>query len=701
MHIFLTAAMKIPNPPIAGMNYPLGATIAENGVNFSVFSKNASAMELVFFDNVDDTKPSRVIKLDPVKNKTFYYWHALVPNVEEGQLYGYRAYGKYVPTAGRWFDGSKVLLDPYGKSVAVGKNYRRSAAKKYGHDNCAESMKSVVVDPKNYDWEGDTTLQRPFSETVIYELHVGGFTKHESSGLPNEMRGTYKGLIEKIPYLQELGITAVELMPVMQFDHQDAPNGVNYWGYAPINFFSVHHAYGTTSDPIATMNEFRDMVKALHKAGIEVILDVVYNHTSEAGFNGTTQCFKGLENVAYYTFDHGTYNYSNYTGTGNTLNANHSIVRRMIMDSLRYWVSEMHVDGFRFDLASVLSRDEKGVPQENPPVLWEIESEPVLAGTKIIAEAWDAAGLYQVGKFIGDRWSEWNGVFRDDLRKFMKSDTYSVGGLAQRVTGSTDLFSNLNRDPNRSVNFITCHDGFTLNDLVSYNEKHNWENGEENRDGMNDNNAWNCGVEGPTDDPEIEKVRLRQIKNFFTLLMLCQGTPMILMGDEIRRTQNGNNNAYCQDNELSWFNWDDVKAHNGLFRFVQGLIKTYEKFSVLREERFWVDDKDPGSPSLTWHGVKLNEPDWGEHSHTLAFTLEDKSSQQYLHVMINAYWEDLTFEIPAYTEKKHVKWRRLVDTSRNSPQDFMELETAHIVDIDHLMLKDRSVVVLASEDVEG
>jgi glycogen operon protein len=684
--------------PSEGKAFPLGATTFPGGVNFCVFSKNAAAVELVFFDSPDDAAPKRVIQLDPKKNKTFYYWHAFVPGIGHGQLYGYRVYGKYKPERGHWFDGTKLLLDPYAKGVAVGQYYQREAAKVYGRDNCREAMKSVVIDTQRYDWGDDQPLRRPFSKSIIYELHVGGFTKSPTSGVSPDKRGTYTGLIEKIPYLKSLGVTAVELLPVQQYDPHDSPGGINYWGYSPIGFFAPHHAYGTSADSVSTINEFRDMVRALHKAGIEVILDVVFNHTSEAGFNGATQCFRGFENVAYYTFDKGGYQFSNYSGCGNTFNANHSIVRRLIMDALRYWVSEMHVDGFRFDLASVMSRDENGIPLENPPILWEIESEPVLAGSKIIAEAWDAAGLYQVGKFIGDRWSEWNGVYRDDVRRFMKGDERMVINMARRITGSPDLFANLNRDPNRSVNFISCHDGFTLNDLVSYNYKHNEMNGENNRDGSNDNYSWNCGVEGETHVLAIERIRLRQIKNFLAMLMVSQGTPMLLMGDEVRRTQKGNNNAYCQDNELSWFNWEDVEKHKGVLEFLKGLINLRKSFPLLHEERFWIDQQKHKIPHISWHGVKIGQPDWGDNSHSLSFTLGSPKTDQYLHVMINAFWEPLRFELPSFSRSSFGLWKRMVDTSLPGPYDFVDASKAHALFESHYTLTSRSVVILLYQE---
>src|SRR5438067_6464361 len=473
------------------------------------------------------------------------------------------------------FDPTKVRLDPYGRGVVVPPGYRREAAQST-RDNAATAMKSVVVHCGDYDWEGDAPLRRPAARTIVYEMHVRGFTRHPSSGVPEKTRGTFAGLIEKIPYLRDLGITAVELLPVFQFDAQDSPPGlVNYWGYQPVSFFAPHQAYSSRQDPLGPIDEFRDMVKALHRAGLEVILDVVFNHTAEGGHDGPTLSFRGLDNHAYYILEDGGARYADYSGCGNTLNANHPIVRRMIVDSLRYWVEEMHVDGFRFDLASILARDPSGQVLANPPVLLDIESDPALAGIKFMAEAWDASGLYQVGSFVGDAWKEWNGRFRDDVRAFFHGEGGMVGRFADRLVGSPELYAHKQREPEQSVNFVTCHDGFTLNDLVSYDRKHNEANRENNRDGGDDNKSWNCGVEGPSDDPAVEKLRNRQAKNFLTVTMLALGVPMILMGDEVRRTQGGNNNAYCQDNDTSWFDWRLVARHADVHRFLMALIERW------------------------------------------------------------------------------------------------------------------------------
>ncbi len=562
-------------------------------------------------------------------------------------------------------------------------------------------MKSVVADPSSYDWEGDTPLRRSFAQTVIYEMHVGGFTRHPSSGVATAQRGTYAGLIKKIPYLQDLGVTAVELLPVFQYDEQDAPGDLpNYWGYSPVSYFAPHCSYSSRRDPLGPLDEFRDMVKALHQAGIEVILDVVYNHTAEGNHGGATLCFRGLENDAYYILEADRTYYANYTGCGNTLDASHSIVRQLILDSLRYWVVEMHVDGFRFDLASILTRDEYGHPLPSPPILWDIESDPVLAGTKLIAEAWDAAGLYQVGSFVGDQWKEWNGKFRDDVRSFVKGDRDTVSKLASRLLASPDVFAHEEREPEQSINFVACHDGFTLNDVVSYNHKHNEANGEGNRDGHDHNLSWNCGVEGPGDDPAIEQLRSRQVKNFFAITLLSMGTPMLLMGDEVRRTQQGNNNAYCQDNEISWFDWRLLDKYADIYRFAKQLIHLRLRFRSTREDHDMSLSQVLQQAKFQWHGVKLNQPNWGSDSHCLALTVEDRTGTFLTHFILNAYWEPLEFELPPAPLAPGTGWRRMIDTFLPSPEDICGPTDAPLIDGSSYLVQPRSVVVLVAETIE-
>jgi glycogen operon protein len=653
------------NQPTSGRSSPIGATIDSMGVNFCLFSRHATGVELLLFDGVDDARPQRVIALDPSANRTYHYWHIHVPGVRAGQLYAYRVQGPR--EAGRVrFDSDKVLLDPYGRAAVVPRGYSRAAAAAPG-DNAAQAMKSAVVDPSLYNWENDAPLRLPAARTIIYELHVRGFTQHASSKVHANVRGTYAGLIQKIPYLQSLGITAVELMPVFHYDPHDCAAGkLNYWGYSPIGFFCPHPAYSSRHDVIGPVDEFRDMVKALHRAGIEVILDVVFNHTAEGNEHGPTLSLRGIDNPTYYILTDGGEHYANYTGCGNTLNANQPIVRRMILDSLRYWVTQMHVDGFRFDLASILGRDTSGQPLPQPPILWDIESDPDLAGVKLLAEAWDAAGLYQVGSFIGDAWREWNGRFRDDVRDFFRTEPGSIRRLADRLIGSPSVYEHEQREVEQSINFVTCHDGFTLNDLVTYNQKHNDDNGENGRDGCDDNRSWNCGIEGPSDDPAVEALRNRQVKNFLAATLLSLGVPMIGMGDEVRRTQLGNNNAYCQDNQTSWFDWSLLKKHEDVLRFV----------TLLNERRVLrTDDHERNRLSLStllsravisWHGLRLNQPDWSDPSHCLAIAGELRHERLAIHLMFNASHDAQSFELPTASDQP---WRRWIDTTLSSPHD--------------------------------
>ncbi len=685
---------------LPGKSHPLGATVYPDGVNFCLYSKRAELIELLLFDSPEAKKPDRIIQLDRRGNKTFYYWHVFVPHIGAGQIYAYRAYGPYAPHKGHRFDPTKILLDPFAKAVVGDENYSREAASCFGIDNSLYSLKGVVVDSSTYDWEGDQPLEIPYTQSIIYELHVGGFTRHPNSGVAPAKRGTYAGLIEKIPYLQKLGITAVELMPVHQFDEQDVYSDLltNYWGYSTIAFFAPHRGYSSRRDPLGPVDEFRDMVKAFHRAGIEVILDVVFNHTAEGDRRGPTLSFRGLDNKTYYILERDNLAlYTNYSGCGNTLKANHPVVGGAIMDCLRYWASEMHVDGFRFDLASVMSRDFYGQPLENPPIVWSIDSDPVLAGTKLIAEAWDAGGLYQVGSFVGDRFSEWNGQFRDDVRRFVRSEAAMSKKVAARIMGSPDIYPYSGREPYRSINFVTCHDGFTLNDLVSYNQKHNLSNGENNRDGANDNFSWNCGVEGPTKDRDIEALRLQQIKNLLTLLLISQGTPMLLMGDEVRRTQLGNNNAYCQDNKLSWFDWSLVDKNQDLLRFVRGLIKFVRTKAIFRVKSF-LSEASGDKPYIRWYGTCLGEPGWEKDSRTLAFTLCHPKKGEYLYIMLNAYWESLIFEVPPLLLPQQ-RWYCIVDTALPAPQDFCPPEAASYLQKNKYQVEARSSVILMAGEV--
>jgi isoamylase len=671
-----------------GSPHALGATPAAGGVNFSVFARDAERLELLLYEQVADATAQRIIPLQHSRHRIGPYWHVFVPGLAAGQLYGWRAHGPYAPERGMRFDPAASLLDPYGRAVAVPPLYRRAAT---GTPPC----KSVVADVERYDWEGDRPLHRPFAQTVIYEMHVGGFTRHPNSGVAPQRRGTFAGLIDKIPYLQALGVTAVELQPVAAFDAQDAPPGLsNYWGYAPLGFFAPHGGYATRPElPLTVLDEFRDMVKALHRAGLEVILDVVFNHTTEGGEDGPTLSWRGLADGTYYLLD-SEGRYANYAGTGNTLNANRAVVRRMIVDALHYWVETMHVDGFRFDLAAILSRDEQGRPLASPPVLWDIDTDPVLVGTKLIAEAWDAAGLYQVGEFVGDRWKEWNGRFRDDVRAFVRGDPGVVLRMADRLFGSPDLYGARPREPAQSINFVTCHDGFTLNDLVSYDRKHNEANGEDNRDGSDHNLSWNCGAEGDSDDADVQALRARQIRNLLAITVLSLGTPMLLMGDEVRRTQHGNNNAYCQDNPLAWFDWSAVERHADLRRFVAGLIRIRGMRESVRNDHHLTLAELMSGAGVQLHGVRLGQPDGAHDSHSLAVTARSLSGDLLMHFALNAWWEPLDFELPDLPDWAATGWRRVIDTSRPSPHDLVLPQDAPAVSGPTHRVGERSVVML-------
>ena len=549
---FLTrqAAVVMPKaiPPMQ-FNYPIpyGAIVREDGVQFVVFSKSATAMRVLLYRRVSDRESTRLIEFNPATDRWGDVWSVFVPGLRAGQLYHLQADGPYDPASGHRFNLQARLIDPYAKALAG--RFQSS------DDGVVRPPKCVVVEDA-FDWKGDRHLRRPFSETIIYEMHVRGFTRSSTSGVQHP--GTYLGVIEKIPYLKSLGVTAVELMPVHEFPMMESDGSrsdrPNYWGYDPIAFFAPHRGYMHGNKPGSQVYQFKEMVRALHAAGIEVILDVVFNHTAEGNDRGPTLSFKGLENSVYYMLnDDGTY--KNFSGCGNTVNGNHPTVREMIFHCLRHWVYNYHVDGFRFDLASILSRNRDGELVPNPPMVEIIAEDPMLADTKIIAEAWDAAGAFQVGCFATSRWAEWNGLYRDDIRRYWRGDAEMTGKIATRLSGSSDLYQPSGRQPYHSINFVTSHDGYTLNDLVSYEQKHNQENGEENHDGDNNNYSSNYGVEGPTRRRSITKLRIRQAKNFAASLLLSQGVPMILSGDEVLRTQRGNNNAYCQDNATTWFDW--------------------------------------------------------------------------------------------------------------------------------------------------
>lgn len=684
------------NRVLPGKSFPLGATVTpdKSGVNFCVYSRNATMVELLLFDSPEAEHPADIIRLNILNNRSYFYWHCFVQGIGPGQVYAYRVYGPYKPEQGLKFDPEKVLVDPYSRLI-TDNLYKREAARKPG-SNLHCSMRSVVVDTTDYDWEGDVPLNLDRTRTVIYELHVKGFTANPNSGVSEEHRGTFRGLIDKIPYLKDLGITAVELLPIQQFDPHDVrPPLVNYWGYNPFAFFAPHRAYSSDQSLLGPVNEFRDMVKAFHKAGIEVILDVVFNHTAEGDETGPVLSYRGFENNDYYIFDENNrYRYANYTGCGNTLNANHSVVKRMIIDSLKYWVSEMHVDGFRFDLASVFSRGADGEPLEDPPILWQIESDPVLAGTKLIAEAWDAGGLYQVGSFAGYKWAEWNGKFRDDVRRFARGDKGLVPTIVRRIAASPDIYPDPLRNPARGINFVTCHDGFTLNDLVSYNLKHNEANRENNRDGANENFSWNCGVEGPTSDHAIEKLRKKMIKNFLVYLFTSQGTPLLLMGDEVRKTQLGNNNAYCHDNAMNWFDWSLLHKHHDIHHFAKKLIHFTQSHHIFSWCSPWMNGGNFGESIMDLHGIEPFKPDLSDHSLSIAYTLKDFWNNSYYHFIINSYWAPLDFMLPHYANME--RWEVVVDTAEESPKDFHQPGSGVYVEGVRYLARERSFVILHS-----
>lgn len=663
-----------PYKTLPGRRHPAGATMETGGVNFSVYSRHATGAELLLYEGAQSPKPFQIIPLNPEINHTFFSWHVLVQGLPAGTHYTWRLDGPNDPQGHGWrFDPRVELVDPWARAVTADRwdPWKRRRVGVRPHD----SLRAVVVED-NYAWEGDVPLHLPGEQMIVYELHVGGFTRHASSGV--RCPGTFAGIVEKIPYLQSLGITHVELMPVMAFDGQGVPESVwdqglaNYWGYSTHSFFSPHPDYCVSpGEGMTHRTEFRDMVKALHRAGIGVILDVVFNHTSEGDDSGPVINFKGFGNETFYILDQiDKGRYLDFTGCGNTINANHPLVARFIIECLEYWVREMHVDGFRFDLASALARDEDGHPMHNPPLLWGIEFSDVLAKTKIIAEAWDAAGLYQVGTFPGYRWMEWNGRYRDSMRRFVRGDPGDIGEVACRLAGSSDLYQANLRLPINSINFITCHDGFTLLDLVSYEQKHNQANGELNRDGCSHNLSWNCGVEGASDDAEILALRQRQARNFLGLLFLSQGVPMLLAGDEVLRTQSGNNNVWCQNNETGWFDWGLIERNGDMLRFVRELIALRKRHPSLQRRRFLSGKPRPNAPlpDIAWQGADGVPPEWDDpDGHTLAFTLAGtKADEEDLQVLINMGEEPQTFALRMIAGRA---WHLALDTARPSPRD--------------------------------
>lgn len=652
---------------------PLGACVCRGGVNFALFSHHASRVRLELFDHPVDPRPASKIDLDPSINRTGDVWHVLVKGLRPGQLYAYRVDGPYVPQAGHRFNFKKLLLDPYAKAITPLPDWDFGPARGYGSirtdggsipsrvDN-AGAMPKCVVTGKGQGRHKDKRPRHPWSRTVIYETHLRGFTAHNSSGVKS--RGTYRGLTEKIPYLKKLGVTALELMPVMEFNESQVTHSLgrllkNYWGYDPVGFFAPKASY--SSSPEEAGQEFRKMVRAFHKAGIEIILDVVFNHTAETDQMGPTISLRGIDNAIYYILDDDKAFYKNISATGNTVNAGHPVVQDLILSSLRYWAEEMQVDGFRFDLAAALARDPEGALLDQAPLLERIAQDPVLKDVKLIAEPWDGAGGHQTGSFSGPRWSEWNDRFRDDVRRFWRGDDGTLGVFASRICGSSDIFARSGKGPHQSVNFITSHDGFTLNDLVSYREKHNEANLENNEDGTEWNFSENYGVEGETDDRAIKRVRTCQIKNFLLTLFVSRGVPMLLGGDEFRRSQQGNNNPYCQDNEISWYDWGFLARNKEIFNFTRGMIVFRAAHPVLSQGQFYTES------DVQWYGTQGRPPDWADPKLKQCACLIREDAKLSILLVFNSAPQGVDMRLPALPAGR--KWYLASDTSREPPRD--------------------------------
>jgi glycogen operon protein len=661
-----------------GVPLPMGTHEYGGGVNFALFSRHATRVRLELFDHPMDAKSVRAIDLDPARNRTGDIWHVWLKGIPQGQLYAYRVDGPYQPSEGHRFNFNKLLLDPFASAISLLSNWDFAKARGYGplagdqdlapsKVDDSQSMPKCIVLNEPFDWAADQPPRHSSSNTIIYEVHVRGITIHPSSGVAHP--GTYRGLMEKIPYLTGLGVTTIELMPVQEFNEasvrlsepQDGRVLKNYWGYDPVVFSAPKGSYSSAGGLGQQKLEFKEMVRAFHKAGLEVILDVVFNHTAEGDELGPTLNFRGIDNAVFYTLADDKRLYKDFTGTGNTVNANHPVVREHILNSLRYWVVEMHVDGFRFDLASVLSRDSTGELLTNAPLLERIAQDPILREVKLIAEAWDAAGAYEVGRFSGRRWAEWNGQYRDDIRRFWRGDDGMLGLFASRICGSADIYNKSGKGPDSSINFLTCHDGFTLNDLVSYRSKHNEENGEGNRDGTDHNFSDNCGVEGHSVNPEVETLRKRQIKNFLLTLFISRGVPMLLSGDEARRTQGGNNNAYCQDNATSWFDWASLDQHEEILRFTRGMIAFRRAHPVLSKAQFYSEAE------IRWLGAREGLPNWANPQEKQLACLIPENDQRSLCLMFNASNEDVDILLPL--KQPQTRWHIAVDTAQKEPND--------------------------------
>ncbi len=689
-----------------GRPLPLGTHTEPNSVNFAIISRHATTVTLVILTEAGYGTPIGEWPLDSRLNRTGDHWHIAIGGLPPIFCYGWRVDGPRSPL--NRFDPTRLLIDPCSIALSNGSTWGGTCEV----DPERTSRRSLYRQFTKYDWGADAPLRTRPEDSIIYELHVRGFTQHGSSGVTAP--GTFRGLTEKIPYLQWLGITAVELLPVFEFDECDCPftNPVtgekltNYWGYNPIGFAAPKAAFAASSPIHGQDDEFRDMVKAFHDAGIEVILDVVFNHTGEGDDRGRTFHFRGLDNEMYYLLnEHGEY--LNYSGCGNTVNCNHPVVRELILASLRYWVTEMHVDGFRFDLASILGRDRRGRLMSNPPAVEMIADDGILSGTKLIAEPWDSGGAYQVGGFpSGERWSEWNDRFRDDVRRFWRGEPGLTGLLANRMSGSADIFAPSGRGPKHSLNFLTCHDGFTLNDLVSFNEKHNEANGEGNRDGNSKNCSWNSGAEGETDDVDVLHLRQTRAKSMLVSLLLAQGTPMILAGDEFFRTQRGNNNAWCQDNDLSWVDWTHQQTYAGFQRFVRELIWLRRKHPVFRRRQFFQGNTGPHTADIRWHGRQANEPDFSPDSHLVAYTLDGRfhlsgddptQTDADFFIVMNGSAHATDVEVPPSPTGR--RWFPVLNTYLPAPEDFTwpdhSLEPVEVSST--LKLEPFSTIVLVSQ----
>lgn len=670
-----------------GTHVPPGAAHDGAGVNFSVFARDATEVELRLYERADDAEPFQAISLTPGLHRTFSFWHVYVDRLPVGTHYTWR-----IATADRGLDQAPELLDPWARATSAARWDRRAAI---AQPTIGNSLRAIVCEQDDAPPLPLATT-RDSTDIVIYEMHVGGFTRHPSADVRHP--GTFAGLLERIPYLQQLGVTHVEFLPVMAFDEDSVPNETfarglrNYWGYNTYAFYAPHPGY--CIEAAQAPREFRDCVSALHAAGIGVLLDVVFNHTAEAGADGPTINFKALaSDIFYHHADRDPSRYRDFTGCGNTVNCNHPLVTSFILRCLEYWTDRLGVDGYRFDLASVFARGSDGAPLADPPLTWGIELSPALMRRPVIAEAWDAAGLYQVGAFPGMRWAEWNGRYRDVMRAFVRGEPGLIGEVATRLSGSPDLYGR--RTPLHSVNFITCHDGFTLHDLVSYDAKHNQANGDDNRDGCNQNSSWNCGVEGPTDDPEILALRRRQARNLMAIVFLSQGTPMILAGDEVLHSQLGNNNAYCQDNEISWFDWRRVDSESSMLRFTRELIALRRRHPSLRRKAFLTGRPAQGAalPDIAWHGERLGEPPWFDPTaRQLAFTLAGVDPDEpTLQVILNMGWEPRTFQLPALPRGE---WRCAINTALASPRDIARPDRQETIAAEHYIAAPRSVVVL-------